>query len=371
MTDTAGSVEKPGGAAVVTALGFVLTGLAMAGLLSPVSRGVDDPALLAALGLAIVATVVFVGRRHGGIDRQAGAPVAGVAALAVVALSAYVLNQGIYGETTLPLVGSVPLVLGSFLAAFGALGMAVADYGDVSADGLKRRTILTVSLSAVGVIGLLGAVVVTFLLSVPAYAIFGEFTETQLTALNQFGMAIGTAAVAVGYLEFSDRGVSFLDLEVPTKWDVAWIVGGVVVLFGTLLAISTLLTSAGLEGAEHGTAQQAQDNPEILLVMIPASILIIGPFEELLFRNVIQKAMYGTFSRAGAVVVASVLFAAVHAPAYGTDTAGAVLVSLGVVFGLSIVLGAIYERTENVLVPGFVHGIYNAVLFASMYASMV
>jgi len=143
------------------------------------------------------------------------------------------------------------------------------------------------------------------------------------------------------------------------------------VLFGTLLAISTLLTSAGLESADHGTAQQAQENPEILLVMIPASILIIGPFEELLFRNVIQKAMYGTFSRAGAIVVASVLFAAVHAPAYGTDTAGAVLVSLGVVFGLSIVLGVIYERTGNVLVPGFVHGIYNAVLFASMYVSMM
>ncbi len=371
MTDTAVSIEEPGGATAVTALGFVLSGLAMAGLLSPVSRGVDDPTLLIALVLAVLTSLVFVGRRHGGIDRQVGAPVAGVTTLAVAVLSAYVLNQGIYGETTVPLVGSVPLVFVSFLAAFGALGVAVADYGNVSASGLRRRTTLTVSLGIVGVVGLLGAVVATFVLSIPAYAIFGEFTETRLIALNQFGMAIGTAAVAVGYLELSGRGTSFLDLETPTKWDIAWIVGGVVVLFGTLLAISTLLTSAGLESADHGTAQQAQENPEILLVMIPASILIIGPFEELLFRNVIQKAMYGTFSRAGAIVVASVLFAAVHAPAYGTDTAGAVLVSLGVVFGLSIVLGVIYERTGNVLVPGFVHGIYNAVLFASMYVSMM
>ena len=371
MNEAVPGRDETGDSATAAAVGFVLSGVALAGLLSPVGQGVDDPAVLIALGLAVASTVVFAARRHGGIDRSVGAPVAAVATLAVTLLSVYALNQGIYADVTLPVVGTVSTVLTAFLAAGGALGVAVADYGNVSGTGLKRRTMLTAALGIVGVVGLLGAVVATFLLSVPAYMLLGEFTDPQLTALNQFGMAIGTAVVAVGYLEFTDRGLSFLDLEMPTKWDVAWIVGGVIVLFGTLIAISMIFTSTGVEGADHGTAMQGLENPEILLVMIPASILIVGPFEELLFRNVIQKSMYGTFSRGGAIVVASVVFAAVHAPAYGTDTAGAVIASLGVVFGLSLVLGVIYERTENVLVPGLVHGIYNAVLFASLYFSAV
>ncbi len=153
----------------------------------------------------------------------------------------------------------------------------------------------------------------------------------------------------------------------PTARDVAWTVGGLFVLFGALFAISMLFQTTGVESADHGTTQQAQENPEILLVLIPAAILIIGPFEELLYRNVIQKALYGTFSRYGAVVVGSVIFSIVHTQAYWTAGPGQVVASLGTIFGLSIVLGTIYERTDNLVVPALVHGVYNAILFANLY----
>jgi membrane protease YdiL (CAAX protease family) len=37
---------------------------------------------------------------------------------------------------------------------------------------------------------------------------------------------------------------------------------------------------------------------------------------------------------------------------------------VGVVVVLGSVLGALYEWTDNVVVPGLVHGIYNAVTYA-------
>lgn len=354
----------------VTGVGTVLAGVALAGFLLPVRRGVGEPVVWAGLLFATVATAVFLARRYDVLERSGGASVAAVASLAVVVLSGYALNQGISGAATLPVLESVPLVFVTFVAAIGAVGMAVADYGGVTGDGLKRRTTTTVGLSLVGAVGLFSALVTTFVLSIPAFYLVGELTQTQQTALGQFGMALGTAAVALGFLHVTGRPVSFVDLERPDRWDLVWIVGGVVVLFGALMAVSLALAQTGTETATHSTVEQAQQSPEILYVYVPASILIIGPFEELLYRNVIQKSLYGTFSRGGAVVVASVIFAAVHAPAYGTGAAGAVLASLGVVFSLSIVLGAIYERTGNVLVPGLVHGIYNAVLFASAYVTL-
>ncbi|TKX51964.1 CPBP family intramembrane metalloprotease, partial [Halorubrum sp. SS7] len=35
------------------------------------------------------------------------------------------------------------------------------------------------------------------------------------------------------------------------------------------------------------------------------------------------------------------------------------------------VLGALYEWTDNVLVPGLIHGIYNAVTFAVLLAGAI
>ncbi|WIV66771.1 CPBP family intramembrane glutamic endopeptidase [Natrialbaceae archaeon AArc-T1-2] len=369
MTETVRADDTNRGFDPTVGIGTVLAGVAWVGVAVPIRQGDGEPVVWAAHLFAVVATAVFLGRRYDLIERRPGASVAAGSSLAVVALAGYALNQGVTGHATLPLVGSSPLVFTTVLAAGGALGMAIADYGGVTATGLKRRAVTTIGLSIVGAIGLFSALLTTSALSIPAFVVMGELTQTQQTALGQFGMAFGTAAVAVGYLHATGRPFSFVDLEWPDRWDVVWTVGGVGVLFGALIAVSIALAQTGAETATHSTVEQAQETPEILYVYIPASILIIGPFEELLYRNVIQKSLYGAFSRGGAVVVASVIFAGVHAPAYATGAAGAVLASLGVVFSLSIVLGTIYERTDNVLVPGLVHGIYNAVLFASAYAT--
>jgi CAAX amino terminal protease family. len=97
---------------------------------------------------------------------------------------------------------------------------------------------------------------------------------------------------------------------------------------------------------------------------------VIGPGEELLSRNIVQKHLYDGFSRPAAVVVGTAIFAAIHLPAYATGPPPAVFATLLQLFGISLVLGVVYERTENVVVPALVHGTYNAVQFGFAYLAI-
>ncbi|WP_459810570.1 CPBP family intramembrane glutamic endopeptidase [Halopiger thermotolerans] len=376
MTETARADDAaPVASDAVPGIGTVLAAVTMAATLLPVTRGVDSPAVLGAAAFAIAAVLAFLARRHGAVGRRVAA-IAAASSVVVLLCAGYALNQGIAASVQVPGVGfSLSLVFTAFVTAGLAVGVGVADYFGVGLAGLKARTLQTATLALLGFGGLFAAQIATLLLLVPILTVFNvpfeALSGVQTTVVSQFGMAIGTAVLAVGYLSASDLDRSFLDLSVPSKRDLLWIVGGVLVIFGAIMAITFVFQTAGVESAEHGTAQQAQDNPEILLVLIPASILVIGPFEELLYRNVIQKSMYDTFSRYGAVVVGSVIFAIIHTQAYWTAGPGQVAASLGTVFGLSIVLGTVYERTDNLVVPALVHGIYNAVVFANLYFSYV
>ncbi len=368
MNETARADAGPYSSGAAPAIGTGVAAITVAAMAVPVRRGVEDPVILAGAAFALVAVLAFLGSRYGGIDRRISASIAAGSSLAVFVLSGYALNQGVSVPAGVPAIeSSISLLFTAFLSAGLATGIGVADYFGIGGRGLKDRSLQTTLLLVVGLAGLFMAQVATIVLALPLFQFVGDLSNIQLAVVSQFGMAIGTAAVAIGYLVVRDYDLSYIDLKLPTVRDLLWIGGGLVVLFGTLLAISMLFQSTGVESAEHGTAQQAQDNPELMLLLVPASILIIGPFEELLYRNVIQKSLYETFSRYGAVVVGSVIFAVVHVLAYGTAGTGQVIASLAVIFGLSIVLGTIYERTENLVVPALIHGVYNAILFANLY----
>ncbi|RQG91674.1 CPBP family intramembrane metalloprotease [Natrarchaeobius halalkaliphilus] len=369
MTETVRTDAGSGTSAVVSGVGTGFAAVTMAALVVPIRRGVEAPSVWAGAAFAIVCVLAFLASRRTGIDRRIVSAVAAVSSAVVVIVSAYALNQGITASVPLPIGSwSLSLVFVAFFTAGLTAGIGVAQFVGIDGGGLKDRSLHTTSLTVLGLGGLVAAQVATALVALPLMLVIGTLSLTQLVVVSQLGMALGTGAVAIGYLVYRGDGLSYLDLEMPTVRDALWIVAGVFVLFGALMAISAVFYTVGVESSEHGTAQQAQTNPEILLVLIPASLLIIGPFEELLYRNVIQKSLYETFSRYGAVVVGSVVFAIVHVLAYGTAGPGEVIASLGVIFGLSLVLGTIYERTENLVVPAVIHGIYNAILFTNLYA---
>lgn len=185
---------------------------------------------------------------------------------------------------------------------------------------------------------------------------------------------IGLVAVAALYMERHDLSWSYVRISKPTLRDLGFAVLATVVLFGALALASVVIEQLGLTTTEHSVAQSAEENPAALLPLIPLSILITGPTEELLFRGVIQTRLRDALgSDGGAVLVAAAVFSLVHVPAYGlTSGFGTALVTtLAVLFLLGSLLGAAYEYTGNLLVPIIAHGLYNAIVFGSNYLEAI
>ena len=347
-------------------VGFVLAGLALAAALGGWPGGFG----VAAAAAAGVALVAFALRRHGLVepgpaDGVAALGGAGSAAVAVGSLFGPAVGGG---EAAVALEPAATAVLG-----IGAAAFAYADWLGVSREAIGRKATRAAAAAALGLAGLLAIVAWSVVVGGIFRSVLGDVTPSTGAVLSSVALGLGTGTVAWLYLRGGDRGLDFVDLRRPTARDAGFVIGGIVVLLGVNLGIGWAFEQLGLAAARHTIFDVAQDDPSLLLVLIPLSLLLIGPGEELLYRNVVQKSLYGAFSRPSAVVVASVVFAAAHVPAYSSSgaTPVSVLNTLTVVFALSVVLGAAFDRTRNVLVPALIHGSFNAIAFAATYAQLV
>lgn len=347
----------------VPALGFVLAGL---GVGTGFLRWTDIVAVgpvesVPGVIFGLIALAGFAARRYGATDRRfsllAGVGAGGLAAAAgaVVLHPSTMTGEGV--GLGLPLAFTVGLL---------GVGVAIADY-----LGQDRRAVLLRGRYAadglfIGILGLL----VGFLFSMASFAFFADSGAIASSGIGTVMFSIGLGVVAVGYLVVTDRGWSFLDIAWPTRRGWLYVIGGTITMFVLLAGLGFLTELLGLPSAEHGLVEQARDAPLLLLAFVPLSWLAIGPGEELLSRNIIQKHLYDGFSRSASVVVGTVIFTAIHLPAYATGPPPAVFATLLQLFGISLVLGIVYERTENVVVPALVHGTYNAVQFGLAYVAI-
>lgn len=215
----------------------------------------------------------------------------------------------------------------------------------------------------------IAGIILSVLVSFPAL-LFEASPLPQFVAavvLSELGFAI----VAAGFLAITGLGWRYLDLALPSgRVLLAWGVGGALALLLLRQAVLTLVLLFDVPIAGNSITEfPGLALPTILLVLVPLSVLVIGPAEELLFRGVIQKYLYGSFSRRGAIAVSSLAFAAVHAPtAYvATPDPAAVLVTLASIFLISFGLGWLYARTDSLVVPIVAHGLYDAFAFAIAY----
>lgn len=181
------------------------------------------------------------------------------------------------------------------------------------------------------------------------------------------GVAFG--GVAIAYVKLRGVGFGFIPVRKPSFSDILWIGSGYVLALLGAFAGAVLITLTRVEAAPNRAGEIGLEHPEILLILVPASFLLIGPGEELLFRGVVQGTLRERFSATSAVIVASAFFAAVHFAALSGGT-GARVVTIGVLFLPSLVFGATYELTENLAVPATIHGAYNATLFTLLYIAV-
>ncbi len=180
---------------------------------------------------------------------------------------------------------------------------------------------------------------------------------------------VGFGGVALAYIQFRRRGIDYVGVAVPSVRDIAYVVAGYVASFALLILASVVLTATGTETAPNTVAETGMQNPEILLLLIPASFLLIGPGEELLYRGVVQNRLGEALPVPVAIVLASLIFASIHF----FSLAGAPrarLVSISVLVLPTLVFGTMYELTDNIVVPALIHGAYNATLFSLLYITL-
>ena len=223
-----------------------------------------------------------------------------------------------------------------------------------------------------GIAGLLTGLLVGLLgLSMLSVVVAVEPNTALTSAVSVTAQGVGLVVVVALYLLHRQKSWSYLRVRWPSLRDLLWTVATTIGLFAALAALLVIVQQLGLSPTEHSVAEAGQQNPEILLPLIPLSVLITGPAEELLYRGVIQTRLRESFGTVAAVALASVVFAVVHAPAYGLGAGLGpdLLTTLVILFILGAFLGAAYEYTGNLVVPAVAHGLYNAVVFGTQYAT--
>ncbi len=228
---------------------------------------------------------------------------------------------------------------------------------------------------AVGVacgLGILGPVVAA-VLSVAWVGVLGVVQLPFLVALAGLlilAQYVAFGGVALGYLWRRtpdwDWIRSYLGVRFPSLREIGVVLGGYVVLFGILIAVSMVVRFLGVEAAPNQTAEAASRTPQIVPPLIVAMFLVVGPSEELLYRGIVQGRLRETFSAAPAILITAALFAAVHVTALSGGLS-ARLTTIAILFFPSIVFGAVYEYTKNLVVPALLHGLHNSILMALIY----
>lgn len=180
---------------------------------------------------------------------------------------------------------------------------------------------------------------------------------------------LGYLTVGIGCLLATGRGLSYLDYSTLDSRTLAtYLVGATLGLFALRSVIVGSASFAGVPVAPPSIFQLDLDTQMILLMLIPLSIVVIGPCEELLFRGVIQKYLDGPLPTRGAIVGAGGLFALIHIPALaGVPSVLGTVVTVVVIFLVGVGFGMVYDRTGSLPVAMCVHGLYNALIAGSAY----
>jgi len=260
----------------------------------------------------------------------------------------------------------IKLLLGS-LALFSGLFLG--------AGGLIVGTILTFGVVAALVAG--AGIELTPVVLVVIALLFTQGIGCMGVALGYYKLRPAIAPRIRSLLGLPGEGPPFdIPASVPDTRDVTVVVVGYATAFGGLIAASLVVTAyqsytgTEIDSGSNSIAEVGVQNPEFLLLLIPISIFLIGPGEELLFRGVVQGRIREFFSPIPGIVIPSVMFAGVHWFALSGGSFEGNLVAVGILFIPALVLGVAYEYTQNIVVPSLIHGFYNATLFSLLYLTI-
>jgi membrane protease YdiL (CAAX protease family) len=177
--------------------------------------------------------------------------------------------------------------------------------------------------------------------------------------------AIGFGGVALLYVGYTERGRRLIRAHMPDLRELGYLVGGIIAVLLGWIGTTFVINRIGIRPAESAITANIQD-PIFLLILIPVSIFIVGPAEELMFRGLVQGRIKLAIGPVEAIIVASAIFASIHSVGL-IGSPMQMIATLSVIFVLALVLGSLYELTGNLVVPAVVHGLFNSIQFFFAY----
>jgi membrane protease YdiL (CAAX protease family) len=215
---------------------------------------------------------------------------------------------------------------------------------------------------------LLGAFLVADLFRqgvVGGLGLVGVTGDTATVSVAEMGAQFaGFLAVGIAYIRLQNQQ-SLIGVGRPSLRDVAVIAVGFVVLVGSLTGLETLFAQLGYEPAQNSAIAAGEGQPVLYLFVIPVVIFLNSPGEELLFRGLIQGRFRQAYGVVPGILAAGAVFGLVHYIALvGT---GSELVYVTIAGAAGLLLGAVYEYTENLLVPIAIHALWNTTVYLLLY----
>ncbi|WP_324661682.1 CPBP family intramembrane glutamic endopeptidase [Haloarcula sediminis] len=256
-------------------------------------------------------------------------------------------------QSAIALVSALSLGAGGLALGFALLVLTVVGIGLVTGAELSGFAFLVLSLVFVQGIGC-GGVALSY------YKLRPVIAPRVRDALNIGGDG-EPFGIPVSVPSLRQVGVVLAGYAAAIVW---------VMLSGVVLTVVQNVRGEPIQTGNNAAAELGQTNPELLLLLIPASVLLIGPGEELLFRGVVQGRIRERFSRVPGIAIASLFFAALHIVALVGGSLLGNLVVVAILFGTATVFGVAYEFADNIVVPSLIHGLYNATLFTILYVSL-
>lgn len=214
--------------------------------------------------------------------------------------------------------------------------------------------VVSVALTVLGV-------VVSIALSIPA--VFVGFDTAVGFFLSTTFRSAGYAIVAVVFVSRTSRGRAYFNFTIPKVWGLV-----IAVTIGAFLFRTTVVYGAAAIGVNLSPpAVVGVDLPRetMYVLLLVASILVIGPSEELLFRGTIQPYLRERDSPNAAIGGAAGLFAVTNVLGLLTATDVSTLIPIGILFVVAVGFGWLYERTGSLIAPIVAHIGYSVLIYES------
>lgn len=178
--------------------------------------------------------------------------------------------------------------------------------------------------------------------------------------------------VGVGYMWY--RPAVDIPIQPPNWHDwgvaVAGLAAGFVAVTLSFASTDALLPAVEVLPGFTEYAGYDSSSATVLVLGAVLSLLVVGPVEEFLFRGVIQGRLRAAFGPTAAIVLAGLVFSFFHVyPILLLEPSTAAIVHMITYYTvMGAIFGVTYDRTNTLVVPVFVHGAFNAVLFLGSLA---